>query len=458
MLPRTHVLFFAVSLSLCSCSPSRTHNTSSAEAGIDVDDVTGDDATGSSSRDSGTRDSDGARPAPLKDAATQPAVLSDAGSDPAHPSCHDGTHEDVDGDGFTLTDGDCDDCQKTINPAAYDVPGNMRDEDCSGSDAVEAECDQMLQLASTAAEDGARALGLCSFPAASSRAWGVTSARYTDASGTGELSNPLAVGILPEFGAAKPRAGTALLALSSGVARAPSQPGATSGCDSFGEEQDCGFGILTCSGGGAAPPAGYPKQSSVCKDQDKPFTDEPVIYDQAALELKIRVPSNASAFSFESSFYTSEYPEWICEVFNDFFVVFKEPKPADYPDGNILFDKNHDPIGVNNGLLAVCDPTVQRRQAVKTFTCDQGTALLEGTGYGRGEAKCGAASGGGSTGWLKTSAPVKPGELITLRFAIWDTTDSSLDSTALLDHFSWTTFEGEPEMDIPIETEPVIPI
>lgn len=456
MLPRTHVLLVALPLSLCGCSQTPTHNTSSA--GIDVDDATEEDsAAASPQRDSGVKDSGAQAPKPGKDGAiVAPPAAADAGGDAARVSCNDGTKDDVDGDGFTIADGDCDDCQKTINPAAYDVPSNARDEDCSGSDAVESECDQKLQLASTAAEDGARALGLCSFPAATSRAWGVTSARYTDAVGTGKLSDPMAVGILPEFGAAKPRAGGALLALSSGVARAPSQPGATSGCDSFSEE-DCGFG-LTCMGNGGTPPTGYPKQSSVCKNQDKPLSGTPVIYDQAALELKIRVPSNASAFSFESSFYTSEYPEWICEVFNDFFVVFKEPKPAEYPDGNILFDSNRDPVGVNNGLLAVCDPTAQRRQAVKTFTCDQGTDLLKGTGYGRGEARCGATTGGGSTGWLKTSAPVKPGETITLRFAIWDTTDSSLDSTALLDHFSWITFEGEPEKDIPIETEPVIAI
>jgi hypothetical protein len=315
-----------------------------------------------------------------------------------------------------------------------------------------------LVIGSTAPEDGARALGLCSFPKPGSRAWGVTAARYTDATGKGKLSDPMAVGVLPTFGAAKPRAGGALLALSSGVARAPGQPGATSGCDSFADA-DCGFADFACiNASGGDPPAGYPKQSSVCKDQDQPIIAKPQIYDQAALELKIRVPSNASAFSFESSFYTSEYPDWICEIFNDFFVVFMDPKPMQSTDGNIVFDSNHDPIGVNNGLLAVCDPSAQRRRAVKTFTCDQGTGLLQGTGYGAGEAGCGTGTGGGSTGWLKTSAPVRPGEEITLRFAIWDMTDASLDSTAIMDHFTWLTFEGEPEMDIPVETEPVIPI
>jgi len=457
MLPRFQVLVGSLTLLLgCSAEPL-TSNIASAGDGDEAEDNPSPEPA--APHDSGVRDSEWPL-SPLKDAAPPVAPpLPDTSAEPTKAGCAEGKREDVDGDGFTIAEGDCDDCLKTINPAAYDAPTNTVDEDCSGSAALADDCDMSLTIGSTAAEDGARALGLCSFAKPGSRAWGVTSARYTDATGTGKLSDPLAVGILPTFGAAKPRAGGALLALSSGVARAPGQPGATSGCDAFGAGTDCAFGDFGClRAGGGPPPAGYPKPSSVCKDQDQSFGDEPIIYDQAALELKIRVPSNASAFSFESSFYTSEYPDWICEIFNDFFVVFMEPKPEQSPDGNIVFDANHDPIGVNNGLLAVCDPDAQRARAVKTFTCDQGTGLLKGTGYGAGEARCGTGTGGGSTGWLKTSAPVRPGEEITLRFAIWDMTDASLDSTALMDHFTWLTFEGEPEKDIPVETEPVIPI
>ena len=43
----------------------------------------------------------------------------------------------------------------------------------------------------------------------------------------------------------------------------------------------------------------------------------------------------------------------------------------------------------------------------------------------------------GGTSWLKTSAPVVGGEIITLRFTIWDTSDSILDSSVLLDNFVW---------------------
>jgi hypothetical protein len=401
------------------------------------------------------------------DESAPPIVAVDATVDASVPRCGDGKSDDADGDGFTTRDGDCDDCLKTVNPGAYDIPGNGVDEDCDDKAADPAECDQGLAMDSRAAEDAARAIGLCTFTTAKSRAWGVISARYTDASGTGKFSDPRAAGLLPRFGAAQPRSGKTLLALSSGVARAVDQPGFTAGCDAFDSMDTCASGTTDCVVGPGKPPAGYPKDSSVCMQAGRGIfaSDIMQIYNQAALELKIRVPSNAKAFAFESIFYTHEYPEWICEIFNDFFVVFKDPKPAQAADGNIVFDANRDPIGVNTGLLAVCDSSVQSRQAIKTFTCDQGTALLRGTGYGRGESDCGSFtdSGGASTGWLKTTAPVKPGEVITLRFAIWDTTDALLDSTVLLDHFQWITFEADPEKstpevppEVPVETKPVI--
>ncbi|MFJ1288599.1 putative metal-binding motif-containing protein, partial [Acinetobacter baumannii] len=35
-----------------------------------------------------------------------------------------------------LGGGDCDDADPSVHPGAYDVPGNGRDENCSGADAV----------------------------------------------------------------------------------------------------------------------------------------------------------------------------------------------------------------------------------------------------------------------------------------------------------------------------------
>ncbi|HRZ79243.1 MAG TPA: hypothetical protein P5044_04480, partial [bacterium] len=44
---------------------------------------------------------------------------------------------------------------------------------------------------------------------------------------------------------------------------------------------------------------------------------------------------------------------------------------------------------------------------------------------------------GGGTKWLTTTAPVVPGETITLKFAIWDTGDTQVDSLVLIDNFRW---------------------
>ena len=43
----------------------------------------------------------------------------------------------------------------------------------------------------------------------------------------------------------------------------------------------------------------------------------------------------------------------------------------------------------------------------------------------------------GGTSWLTTTAPVVPGETITLDFHIWDTGDSAYDSLVILDSFKW---------------------
>jgi hypothetical protein len=45
---------------------------------------------------------------------------------------------------------------------------------------------------------------------------------------------------------------------------------------------------------------------------------------------------------------------------------------------------------------------------------------------------------------LQTSGNVVPGEIITLRIAIWDTSDHVLDSLALIDAFTWSVDLAQP--------------
>lgn len=355
-------------------------------------------------------------------------------------------HADDDGDGFTAADGDCNDCLAAINPGAYDFPDDQVDDDCSGSAAREDErCDRGLPLTTLDPTDAARALGLCRFLAPGQRGWGVLEARFTDAHGTGALSDPRAIGVLPDFGAMKPREGSALFALSSGVARAPGQPGYTSGCDEL--DAVCPSGTTSHCTGGAAPPPGYPKQDASCGPSAA--SAPPLAFNQAALELQLRVPNNVSTLSFDSAFYTFEQPSKGCHGFNDGFVVLKEPRPSGSAEANIVLDARGEPLGVGTALFALCDRAAYEPGTLDPRACMEGTSQLRGSGYGPRETTCPDAHGA-STGWLHTTAPVTPGEVIKLRFAIWDTNDVTLDSTALVDAVRWSKLETA------LETVPLI--
>jgi hypothetical protein len=78
-------------------------------------------------------------------------------------------------------------------------------------------------------------------------------------------------------------------------------------------------------------------------------------------------------------------------------------------------------------------------------TCTS-TAQLPGTGFDEGASgACDSGSlAGGGTGWLTTSGNVVGGEVMTLRIAIWDTSDQIYDSTVIVDGFQWSVEASEP--------------
>lgn len=355
------------------------------------------------------------------DGAPPPDAVPPDGTPPPDTAPPDGAcsdpEADFDGDGYTINQGDCNDCDPNVNPGAFDRVGGGVDEDCDGTvDNEPAQCDQSLDIASVDAMHGARAIGLCRTvdPNATgkNKTWGVLATRYVKVDGSPGM-NPSSHGLLPGFGVVVPYEGATILALSSGTARAPNQPGyqAPSGAD---------------MGTTGMPPAGYPKESPAC-----PGVITGNCYDPAALQIEIRVPTNAHAFSFKFNFYTYEFPEYICSAYNDFFVTMMNPTPAGLSDGNISFDPDENPISVNSSLLQVCEP---QTAGGKTYPCPLGPDLLSGTGFDQdGTTKHHAA-----TGWLQTTAPVAPGSVITLRFAIWDSGDAILDSTVLVDDFQWS--------------------
>lgn len=349
---------------------------------------------------------------------------------------------DSDGDGYTVAQGDCNDCSRQVNPGAYDFPDNGVDEDCNGVVDDEPEgCDVDLPLEGLNPLDAAKALGICRYSTPDAqgkeRTWGVIHAAYVFADGSTESATPsvttgctkaeganvgegappneLSYGILPTFGVVTPRAGSSMLALSTGIAR--------QGVNGDSPEK---ADMCTVS----ATPDGFPTPSKqACPGVT--IDDLAVARDPVALELDIRTPTNAKSFSFDFNFYTFEYPDWVCSKYNDYFVALLYSSNPETPKNrNISLDIGGNHVSVNNGFLEVCAPGTYNN---KSFLCPRGVDELVGTGF----------ENHGATGWLQTTAPITPGEDIKLRFAIWDMGDGKLDSTVLVDNVVWSIEEGD---------------
>jgi hypothetical protein len=356
--------------------------------------------------------------------------------------------DDMDKDGWTPNQGDCNDCDPNVNPGAIDVlhPNDggaptWGDEDCSGVPGDNAmPCDQGLALDDVVAADAAKAIELCATATTSDRKYGVLSAAYVRADGTAFATPGLQVGIESMWGTnVAAQGGQNMLAMSSGYSRTVGQPGACNG--------------ISCqSNATATAPTGFPQDDPAC-----PPTK--AIADDVALELQIRVPTNATGYAFNFKFYSFEFPDWVCDTsgYNDQFVALVLPPPtgAYVPTGstfgNVSFDSNNHPVSVNMGFFDVCDPTSPSRFASHCISgggtcpalpspyCPLGVGDLAGTGFDVWHSTVGPA---GATRWLKTQAPAQPGSIITVRFAIWDAGNIEFDSTVLVDNFQWIANGG----------------
>lgn len=327
------------------------------------------------------------------------------------PGCDSGPDEDKDMDGFTVMQGDCNDCDANVNPGAIEViaddgmgggGGVMEpaDEDCDDViDNVPEPCDMGLPMDSSDPMDGARAIELCK-TAPNPKDYGVVSAQWVRANGIPATVN-VHMGILPDFGPnVSTRAGESMLAISSGAAR---------------DETDPGFCSHSCSYNGAGtPPPGFPQDVPGCSGGTN-------INDDVGLEVTLRAPTNATGYKFNFRFYSNEYPEWVCTTYNDQYITLVNPAPMGSINGNISFDSMNNPVSVNVAFFDVCQG------------CPAGTNELLGTGFATSE---------GGTSWLQTSAPIGGGETFTIRYAIWDTGDTAYDSTTLIDNFEWIANGG----------------
>jgi len=352
---------------------------------------------------------------------------------------------DNDGDGFSVAEGDCNDCDVNANPGALDVPGNDVDENCDSIADNQDACDATLNQPETPDPLlAAQAIGLCAEALEDDRRWGVIEAKYTLADGT-ELTPRSHIGhaILDHFGAeVVPQEGERLLSLSTGVATNPHPDDPTTYART-------GYRQLTS----VSAPEGFPTESTACPNVTPDA--ESLANDSMVLELKMRAPTNAQSLSFDFDFYTYEFPDFVCHTYNDNFVVLMDPPPADAVSGNISFDNQGNTVSVNNAYLEVCDAG---EAGLDAYDCPQGASALEGTGYEIYSAP--KAGKGGATGWLNTTVPVEPGSEFTLRFMIWDsglsdagvepTPDYVNDSTVLLDNFQFSAMPASGTVTRPI--------
>jgi hypothetical protein len=158
------------------------------------------------------------------------------------------------------------------------------------------------------------------------------------------------------------------------------------------------------------------------------------VNDYTELRITATVPNTVNSFSYSLAYFSYEYPDYYLSQFNDMYIGWLE---SEVWTGNISFDEQGAPISLNAGFLdyrdanPINDPECQGNCSAPEIhgTCMEGHA---------------------GTKWLTTTAGVKPGEDITIVLAIFDMSDSILDSYAFIDNFQWGCEGDQPPSTVPI--------
>jgi hypothetical protein len=133
--------------------------------------------------------------------------------------------------------------------------------------------------------------------------------------------------------------------------------------------------------------------------------------DYVEMRFELDVPPDVISFSYDFAFFSTEYPVYYGSQFNDMYIGWLE---SEVWTGNISFDEMGNPISLNAGFLAYKDDAANLPEL-------DATCMKQHAG----------------TDWLTTTTGVAPNEHITVVFAIFDLSDSILDSYVFLDDFQW---------------------
>jgi len=311
---------------------------------------------------------------------------------------------DRDGDGYSPAAGDCDDDTPQVNPGAFDHPGNGIDDDCDGTvDNPPASCD-------CGTDDLISGFDLCDrrFLLGWDRVSSTSRGQLEGAAvrtGYGNAGNGLGV-----------RQGCAYTILATGaVDLALCDDNRQIGTDFYGNALDP-FSPL-CPGTEPDPdPLGGGGDVLICDTQQ--------------IVMRLRAPVNANGFSFDFVYLSAEYPEWVNEGFNDTFYAILVDHLAGEAKQNISFDNFGHEIEVDNAYFEN-PPVTDIGGTGYDLTCTNEVGPLTSV--------CGS-----STGWLRTSWNIQPGQDFDLIFSIHDEGDGIYDSAVILDNFQWSAVPVEP--------------
>ena len=360
------------------------------------------------------------------DAGPQPedaGTITDAGvgEGPCHDEDNDGFYSCVDPDHPERPSPiDCDDQRFHVQPGGIEFPDTTEDDNCDGFNTDYVTCD-CGGLASNP-RDLASAMDLCGDVIVDATKNGAPVQFGVVDAYQGVIEERVRVRVDDPADPIVVIGNSCLMTLSSGTATGP----------------DDGQGPGACNFQDPDPALG----SGGSGDQ---------ICDLAQVHLTLRAPANAHGFAFDFMFLSYEWPEFLCQVFNDtFYAIVETDAVFDGAATNAAFDTAGQPITVNVGFFENPPEWTVPLEGISHARPSPGPCSVPSAPGCQLPAYCNEpnfdARNGSGSGWLTTTVPIAPGEQdIKLTLSIHDESDSILDSIVIIDNFRWLNLPTELE-------------